>query len=195
MKEFYCDQYSEEWFLLRQKRVTSSKATAIANAGLGLKTYINSLMADYYSSAKQINFCNEAMRYGLETESQARTIFELEYSTKVKQIGFIAYNDFVGGSPDGLIDKNTIIEIKCFSDHVYFDYLMTKKIKSDHLWQCQMNLLISNRSICKYIAYNPNFEKYIIIQDIYSNPEMHDKLLKGFELAENKIKEIIQKME
>jgi len=68
------------------------------------------------------------------------------------------------------------------------------EIESKYLWQIQMNLLITGRKLWRYLAYNPNFEKSLLVFDILPDTEKQAKLLEGFKIAEAKIKAIKAKL-
>jgi len=190
-------QQSEEWYKIRRGKITASHATAIANCGKGLNSYILEIMADYFSCAEKEQFSNKHTERGNKLEPIARSIYEIETGNTVKQVGFIEYNDYVGCSPDGLVGDDGGIEIKCPDDKEYFKLLLEKEgaISSDYMWQVQMNLLITERKWWDLIFYNPNYKQTIIVFRIYPDEEAHKKLKQGFIIAEKKIKTIIKQFE
>jgi len=196
MKIHNLEQRTKEWFEIRKSKVTASHATAIGNCGKGLDTYIIELMAEYYSSGEKEKFSNKHTDRGCELEDQARVIYELTTGQIVNQVGFVEYKDFIGGSPDGLIGDDGGIEIKCIDDIGYFKLLLNgeKEISSDYLWQIQMYLLITGRKWWDFVAYNPNYKKSMFIYRITPDKEKQDRLLEGFKLAEEKIKNIINQL-
>lgn len=189
-------QASPEWFNIRKGKMTASHAQAIGNQGKGLDTYITELMAEYYSSGEKEQFSNRHTDRGNKLEPIARSLYELETGQSVEQVGFIEYDEFVGCSPDGLIDEDSGLEIKCIDDVKYFKHLINgeSEIDSAHLWQIQMNMLISGRDTWKLLVYNPNFEKSMCIYEIKKDIEKHEALLKGFEIGKAKILEIKNKL-
>jgi len=194
MKIHEIKQQSPEWFNVRKLKATASHATAIGNCGKGLDTYVLEIVAEYLSSADKEQFSNKHTDRGNELEPQARTIYELTTGKDVKQVGFIEHNDYVGCSPDGLIDDDGGLEIKCIDDVGYLKMLLGEEISSDYQWQIQMNLLITGRKWWDFVAYNPNFKQSIIIKRVVPDKDKQEKLSNGFILAENKIKEILNKL-
>ena len=197
MPKYYYEitQQTEEWYKLKSDKLGASNATAIANQGKGLDTEINKKMAEYFASVKTENFSNSNTDRGNELEPIARSMYELENGVNVKQVGFVEYNDFIGCSPDGLINDDGGLEIKCPENSVYFKLLIDgeKEIPSDYIWQCQMNLLITERNYWELMFYNPNFKKSFIVFRIYPDKEKFEKLRQGFIIAEEKIKLIKNK--
>ena len=187
-------QQSDEWFKLRKGKISGSHAQAIGNCGKGLDTYIIETMSEYFSSGEKERFSNQHTDRGNELEAQARAIYELETGSKVEQVGLVEYNDYVVCSPDGLVGEDGGIEIKCVDDKSYLKLLLDGETDTSYIWQIQMNMLITERKWFDLVIYNPNFEKSISIYRLLPNQEMREKLLKGFNIAEEKIKLIIIKM-
>jgi len=192
MKIYECEQGSQEWLDLRKGKMTASHADAIGSSGKGLDTYIRKMMAENYSRAEKEQYSNDDMERGKELEDQARSIYAIGSGAEVKQVGFIEYSEFVGCSPDGLVGDDGGLEIKCPKDEVYFTYLLDgeKAIDSKYTWQMQMNMLITGRKWWDFVAYNPNFEQSIFIFRVLLDEDKIQKLKIGFEVGEEKIKQI-----
>lgn len=190
------EQGSPEWFALRKGKMTGSHAQAIGNCGKGLDTYITEIMAEYFSSGEKEQFGNKHTDRGNELEPLARSMYELERDVVVDQVCFIEYNDYVGCSPDGLVQEDGLIEIKSIDDVGYFRYLINgeKEIDTKHIWQIQMELLITGRKWCDLIIYNPNFKKSMCVYRIYPDATYHSSLLAGFAIGQAKIEEIKNKI-
>lgn len=192
---YNCQQQSEEWYKLKSDKLGASNATAIANQGKGLNTEISKKMADYFSSQEKEHYSNPDTDRGNELEPLARDMYELETGNKVEQVGFVQHSDHIGCSPDGLVNEDGGLEIKCPKDEVYFKILIDgeKEIPSDYIWQCQMNLLITERKWWDLMFYCPNYKKSSVIFRIYPDEEKFNKLRQGFIIAEEKIKTLLNK--
>src|ERR1035437_1041332 len=116
MKIYNCEQKSEEWFKLREFKMTASHAQAIGNGKAGLETYITEMMAEHYSTAPKENFTSKDTERGNELEEFAREMYELETDNEVKQVGFIEESKYVGCSPDGLVGQDGLVEFKALND-------------------------------------------------------------------------------
>ena len=189
------EQRSEEWYAIRKGKMTASKAHVVITNGTGLDTYISELMAEYYSSEPQEQISNKDIQRGIDLEPQARNMFMLETGLTVKQVGFITVNEYVGCSPDGLIGGDRLIEIKCPSDKVYLELLMSEKVDPKYYAQMQFQMLVTRRTSCFYVAYNPNFEKDLFIKEIERDEVMIGKIKEGIEAGITLIKEIKEKIE
>lgn len=189
------EQGTPEWFELRKGKMTASHAQAIGNVGKGLETYIYEIMAEYYSSGEKEQFSNEHTERGNELETLARHIYELEKGVDIEQVTFIEQDEYVGCSPDGLVNDG-LIEIKCPNDVEYLKYLLNgeNQIDTKYIWQVQMQMLITQRQWCDLIIYNPNFKNPMLIFRILPDQEKFEALKKGFEVGQTKILEIKSKI-
>lgn len=188
-------QGTPEWFELRIKYpLTASHAQAIGTGGKGLETLCWDKLAEKYSKSQKEQYTNEHLERGIELESQARGIYELMTGNSVSEVGFItdeSISEAGGCSPDGVVGEDGLIEIKCFADTKHFK--MTKKgieIESKYRWQIQQQLLFTGREWCDFIVYNPNFEDSLLIERVYPDKEMQEKILAGLKKGEELIKEI-----
>ena len=195
MKEHYCDQLSPEWFDLHKKRMGASHAQEIGNCGAGLKTYIEKIMCEFYSKASRESFSNRHTERGNELEPSAGMSYAFDTNKSVRKIGFVEYNDYVGCSPDLLVEEDGLCEIKCHDDKAHFALILGGDFDSKYRWQCQMQMLICGKKWTDLVSYNPNYNKYLVIKRQEIDQEKFDKLLKGFALGEKIIKEIEYKME
>jgi putative phage-type endonuclease len=189
-------QGTPEWKAIRKGKMTGSHASEVGNCGKGLETYIYSVVAAELSSGEVDFYTNKHMERGTELEEAARSMYELETGNKVEQVGFVEYNEFVGSSPDGLVNEDTILEIKCHDDVGHLKMILNgiKEIDSKYIWQMQMNMLVTGRNTAIYVAYNPNFQKSLLTFTFYANAEKQAALLNGFAIGEAKIKDIKSKL-
>ena len=162
------EQGSPEWFAQRLGRITASNFGALMTlprskkdreAGLiseTARTYLIKKVSEILTGMSK-EFTTQSMEWGSETEDEARKIYELENMVEVKQIGFaiLESNPIVGGSPDGLVGDDGIIEIKCPDSNTFTGYLLGDSIVKGYMAQIQGNLWILDRSWYDFIVYDP----------------------------------------
>jgi len=187
-------QLSDEWWALREKRMTASHAQAISACGAGLKTYIEKIMQEYYSEAEPDHFSNKHTDRGNELENQAGMVYSFEKKITVKKIGFVTHNEYVGCSPDLLAGDDGLCEIKCLADKGHFALIIGGKPESKYVWQAQCQMLICGKQWCDLTHYNPNFKQNLLVYRILPDEKKFEKLRKGFVAGEKMIKEIEEKM-
>ncbi len=121
-------QGSDEWLKIRLGKFTGSNAQAIAASGKGLETLIFEKVAELSTGKSKPSYTNGDIERGHELEAMARNSYEVEIGITSKQVGFVELDEFAGCSPDGLVGKDGLIEIKCKNDANYARYLFNKKI-------------------------------------------------------------------
>lgn len=188
------EQGSPEWLLLRLGKFTASDAQAIASNGKGLETLVFEKAAEILTGKLKEEYTNDDMERGKALEEQARNEYELETGVVVKRIGFIEKSERVGCSPDGLIGEDGLQEIKCKNDANFARYMFDRIIDPAHIWQMQMQLLISERQYCDYVVFNPNFPKSVIVTKVVRDEAAIEKLRIGLEEAQEKLDNVLAKI-
>jgi putative phage-type endonuclease len=196
MKIIEIEQGTTEWFHIRKGKMTASKADCIYTGGKTLNTYVFEIMAEKLSSNNEEKYTNEAMERGKLLESEARTIYELESGNTAKEVGFCLLddNDYVGCSPDGLVNNDGLVEIKCPTDRVYLRYLYDEEVDKKYYAQMQMQMYVTDRKWCDYVVYNPGFKQNIVIKRINRDEVFIEKLKQGIKDGIEIIKNIERKL-
>lgn len=189
------EQRSEEWHALRkQYPLTASNAQAIASNGKGLETLIWEKLSRRYSSAPDEEYTNEHIERGVELEDQACSLYELETGATVEKVGFVtneAISSVGGASPDRLVGKDGLLEVKCPNDTKFFRMMVEGiAVEPQYGWQAQMQMLFTGREWCDLCLYNPNFKQSFLIVRLEPDEEMQKALVAGLKKGEAIIKEI-----
>lgn len=108
------EQRTPEWHEQRKGRVTGSMVGAI----LGLSPYMTRgdamrVMVREALGAEREFQGNVATEYGSHHEAGALVEFQLETGVTVQPAPFVAYEDWLGASPDGYTSDGGLIEVKC----------------------------------------------------------------------------------
>lgn len=186
-------QGTPDWNAIRLGKMTGSHAQCIQAQGKGLDTYILELVAERLTGLSDSGYTNEAMQRGHEQEVEAREIWALENGVHVQEVGFVECDEYVGCSPDGLID-DAVLEIKSHNNKVFTELLLTEKINTGYVWQAKMNAILCERPNAIYIGYNPNFKNPFFVREIPIDDESRDKILSGLEYGRKKIDEYCNKL-
>jgi exodeoxyribonuclease (lambda-induced) len=188
------DQRTDEWFKLRGSRFTASEGQAVANIGKGLETLVYKKVAFILTGKEEVGFHNADTDRGNLLEMKARNAYELETDNTVETVGFCELDEYVGASPDGFVGSDGLIEIKCKNDSKFVEEMLTDKIDSEHLWQCQFQLYVTDRLWVDYTVYNPNFKKSLIIKRIERDEKDIEKIKAGIETGKAMIKSMMEKL-
>lgn len=116
---FDIEQGSDEWLKMRLGKLTASKFADVMTKGRGdapsktRESYMYQIAAEILTGSPQDSFKNSAMDWGNECEPAARAAYELENDVDVVECAFIERDEWVGVSPDGLVNDDGLLEIKC----------------------------------------------------------------------------------
>lgn len=98
-----------------------------------------------------------ALAWGHEVEQFARDAYELETGNVVHQVGFIEHQEFpfAGASPDGLIDDDGGLELKCPRDsRIHLDRFLSG-VPSEYIPQIQGCMWVTGRQWWHFASYDP----------------------------------------
>lgn len=182
MKIHNHEQRTPEWFACRAGKLTGSNALVIANKGAGLKTYCHKVLAEKYAHTQEESYKSTSMVNGVDLEPHARSLFEFKTEKKVTEVGFIEYSEYIGASPDGLIEaEKAIVEIKCHENKNHFMLMVygEDQIEKCYLYQMQMEMLCAGYEKGYYVAYNPNFDESLLVFEIKKDESIQAEILEG----------------
>lgn len=123
------------------------------------QNYLVELMLERITGEIAEGYSNAAMENGIEQEPFARATYEADCGVDVEEVGFILHPElpFLGASPDGLVGHYGMVEIKCPSAAVHFDYWRNRKVPRKYLLQMQTQMLCKRRDWCDFVSYNKTF--------------------------------------
>ncbi len=160
-----CEQGSEEWLEMRLGKVTASRVSDVIKNGRGgavsktAESYMVELIAEILTGESKPFFENDAMKWGTETEPQARSMYEINNDfVDVKEVAFVEHNEFIGISPDGLIGEDGLLEIKCPNTTTQIKRALSSDYSSDYKAQIQMQLWVTGRQWCDFVSFDPRLD-------------------------------------
>ena len=106
-------------------------------------------------------------------EDIARKVYERIMNVNVLETGFYIHPKYswLGASPDGLIKKNGLLEIKCPL------YKIHDKIPAHYLAQIQGQLECAEKDYCDFFSYHTSTTEYKIFR-VYRSKEYWNWLYK-----------------
>lgn len=157
------EQGTPDWFAARLGKITASRikdmmATTKTGPSASRKNYAAQLMLERVTGVRAETFANAAMQWGTEQEPLAR----LEYMARqadveVEEVGFIKHPSIenTGASPDGLVGKHGMLEIKCPNTATHCEWAIAGVMPQEHVLQIQWQLACANRAWCDFVSYDP----------------------------------------
>ena len=156
------EQRSEAWFQARLGKVTASAvADVLAKTKTGVSAsrvnYLIKLAIQRVTGQIEESYTNEAMQWGIDNEDQARVAYEVASGNFVDQVGFVDHEiiDWFGCSPDGLVDTDGLVEIKCPNSATHWEYFKTKEVPKKYFIQMQAQMSCTGRKWCDFVSFDP----------------------------------------
>ena len=128
-------------------------------------------------------YTNAAMLHGIETEPEAKDVYEEVTGRLIQDVGFVDHPTipFFGASPDGLVEDG-LIEIKCPTTSTHLSWVVAGEIPAEHKPQMIVQCLVTGRSWCDFVSYDPRVpESYqlFVRRFIPSDDEKQEILLEA----------------
>ncbi|XP_060858281.1 uncharacterized protein LOC132935681 [Metopolophium dirhodum] len=184
---------SELWKVERSIRLTASNFGKVCKLRLttSRKNTVKSILYNTFSG-------NLSTNYGIENEPIARISFEKVINLKIKPAGLFVDKTyhFLAASPDGLIEDDGIIEIKCpytIKDLTPEDAIQNGKLKfatvidgklnlktnDNYYYQIQGQLHITQRAYCYFVVWSSKGMLYqkIVRDDVFFELRMQQQLI------------------
>lgn len=184
-------QRSEEWFKQRVGRITGSRVGAI----LGMNPWktagdtMREMVREHHGAESEFTG-NIATEYGTKFEEYAIADLEMEYGIEVQETGFHIKSgaDWLGASPDGLVNDDAAAEIKCpfgAKDTGIFKSIFEQP---HYHAQTQIEMYCTERTKCYFYQWSQKATKLEIVD--YSQAWIDENLPKLKAFHEQYLKEI-----
>lgn len=141
---------------------------------------------------------NKATEWGNMYEEEAIQRYEELNFCDVhgKQEGFS--EGWLSCTPDGLVDDETVLEIKCpFNTQNHLNYLLNPETFKDKYYdQAQFNMMLTSRKWCDLVSYDPRWTSSLDIKvvTIKCDLEWQKKARDRIKQAETVIKDTLKKI-
>jgi putative phage-type endonuclease len=156
-------QGSAEWLQARAGNCTGSRMyDACANGKTGKyyqarADYMNELLIERLTGKASEHFVSDAMQWGLMNEDDARAVYEINTGRIVTACAYFEHPSIAhsGASPDGLVDDDGDVEIKCPTTAVHLETILSGIIPEKHTYQMAWEAECSRRKWVDFISYDP----------------------------------------
>lgn len=162
------EQGSAEWLAARAGCVTASRlGDVLAKIKTGeaavRRNYRMQLVTERLTGLPTETYENAAMRWGKEQEPFARMAIESTLGYFVDEVGFLKHPEieWCGASPDGLIEADGGIEIKCPYNSVAHVETLTNGVPAEHIPQIQGNLWVTGRKWWLFASFDPRMPEHL----------------------------------
>lgn len=156
------EQRTPEWFAARAGKVTASRladvlATIKSGEAAARINYRAELVAERLTGRPADGFSSAAMRWGTETEPEARAHYEALTGQLVAEVGLIDHPTiaWAGASPDGLVGDDGLVEIKCPNTATHIAYLLAGVAPAQYMPQMLWQMACTGRKWVDFVSFDP----------------------------------------
>lgn len=164
-----CEQGSREWKQARCGMITASRCgDVIAYLKKGgeraeRRSYREELIVETLTGVPAEQYLTREMQWGVEQEPFARAAYELDQNVLVETTGFLVHPKIqrFGASPDGLVGKEGLIQIKCPTTANHLKTILAGSIPLEHMPQILAELSVTGRAWCDYVSFDPRLPEHL----------------------------------
>ena len=158
----HVEQGTDEWHEMRRGVITASRFKDVISKGRGnapsktRQSYMLELAAESLTGQVEHFEPNKYMKWGTEKEPEAKSMYELITDNEVAEVAFIKHDTLnCGVSPDGLIDTDGGLEIKCPKTTTQIETFLSGNMPSQHKAQVQGCLWVTEREWWDFVSFDP----------------------------------------
>jgi predicted phage-related endonuclease len=178
-------QGSDEWHAARLGLLTASEMNLILTPTLKVanndktRAHVWELAAQRISQYVEPSYIGDDMLRGFEDEVRARDLYSQHYAP-VTECGFVTNDDFgftIGGSPDGLVGDDGLIEVKSRRQKYQVQTIVEGQPPAEYVMQLQTLLLITGRAWCDFISYSGGL--HMAVMRVYPDAAVQDAIVEA----------------
>lgn len=193
-----------EWLSARAGCFTASRASDLmARTKSGPAASRDNLIAQLVverltGKPAESGFQTDAMRRGIELEPRARVKYEARVKCLVEETGFLLHPtvDRVGCSPDGLVNDDGLLEIKCLNAARHIAALEVGQHAKDYRWQLQHQMWVTQRAWVDCVAFHPDFPDnlQLAVVRVERDKNLIAELFEAVAIADREINERVERL-
>lgn len=183
---------SPEWRAARRGLVTASRFKDVCTKsrngkkwyGETARSYAMDLIAEMLTSEPAEEMHTSSMDHGNSFEREAIEAYQAATFNLVQPGKLVMPwpDRRIGGTPDGFVGKQGIVEVKCpFNSAIHLKTITYEKMPTEHRYQVQGNLWLTDRQWLDFICYDPRINQPHL--RLYIDRVMRDDILIRTEIA------------
>lgn len=125
------------------------------------KRYLREVVAERLTGFAVDHYVSPAMQWGLDHEHKAKEEYEAASGNLIQKAGFELHREipFFGATPDGLIDSDGCLEVKCPTTDTHLNYLLEGVVPVEYKPQMISELMCHGRQWCDFVSFDPRLPK------------------------------------
>lgn len=186
MQALAIEQGSIAWLEQRRGKLTASRmmdvlAKTKSGPAASRVNYLAQLVCERLTGKVAEAWASDAMKRGTELEPVARAAYEAHSGELVMPAEFVTHPEItdLGASPDGLVNDDGLLEIKCLNAANHIEVLKSG-MPNKYVPQVQTQLLCTGRAWCDFVCYHPDFPErlQLSVTRVMSDGKYHEMLMK-----------------
>lgn len=159
-------QRSEDWHADRCGKVTASRVKDISakpKTGKAYNALTLTILTERLTGVQEETPTTGPMQWGIDQEVHAITAYENETGNFVVGTGLVNHPaiKMSGASPDGLVDQDGQLEVKCPNSQTHLNTILTKEVPGEYIPQITWQLACTRRKWCDFVSYDPRLPEYL----------------------------------
>lgn len=169
-------QRSEDWHADRCGKVTASRVKDISakpKTGKAYNALTLTILTERLTGVQEETKTTSLMQWGIDQEPYAIAAYENETGNFVVGTGLIDHPTIKmsGASPDGLVDQDGQLEVKCPSSQTHLNTVLTGEVPNEYVPQITWQLACTRRKWCDFVSYDPRLPEHLRLVVIRVNAE------------------------
>jgi len=164
-------QGSHEWLQARAGLISASNfskiITSTGKKSTSATAYLWEVVNGRITGEAEATYKSSSMERGNELEGAARDYYDMFHSTnkKVEEVGLIYLdgNKTISASPDGLVNDDKGLEIKCPMGATHCKYLMDNKLPAAYIQQVQGSMWVTGASRWGFMSFHPAHDRQLFL--------------------------------
>lgn len=161
-------QGSQEWFEARLGKATASRMADVcakikSGEAATRRAYRIQLVCERITGTLTEHFTTRDMEWGTEQEPFARAAYEAHSGNFVDECGAIPHKtiEMFAASPDGLVGKDGLIEIKCPRPATHIEWLLDGRVPTQHKPQMIAQIACTGRKWVDFVSFDPRMPEHL----------------------------------
>ena len=155
-------QRTAAWLSDRTGCLTASRiATALErkkdkSPSKAAEDLVKEILAERMTGDAMRKYVTPEMHRGTDLEPVAREEYEVITGNIVRLVGFIPHPtiEWCGASPDGLVDDDGLVELKCPKTATHLGYKAAGVVPAEYVPQMLLQLACTRRSWCDFVSFD-----------------------------------------
>jgi len=175
-------QGTDQWLNARLGLLTASTMKQVITPTLKIannektRAHLYEIVAQRAAQYAEPQYESYDMMRGKTEEVYAAQLYS-EHHAQVKDCGFITNDKWgfkLGYSPDGVVGKDGLIEIKSRNQKYQIQTIINDEVPKEFMMQIQAGLMISERKWCDFISFSNGLPMFI--QRVFPDEEIQEAI-------------------